>query len=403
VPVAAIRRDLELLIAATSEAGIPLIVGTCATGGTDAGVDLLADVTHGLLDEAGLRRSVARIYCEQSPADIVSRLAAGQVGGLPPSGDLDEDTIMRCEHIVAMGGHEPIAEALRGGADIVLAGRTSDAAVLAAVPLMLGAPAGPAWHAAKIAECGAQCTTNPRSGAGVFFAVDGAGFTIESLDEATSCTALSVSAHMLYETANPHAMREPSGTLITSDAVYRALDGRRVRVEGSAFAPADQHTNKLEGAALSGYQTLSLTGIRDPEILSSIDAWAEGLQAELERRVTATLGLERGGYELGLRLYGHHAVLGALERDMSRPKEVGAVLVVSAADQDTATAIAKLANPLMLHMPLATSEHLPSFAFLTSPAEIELGASYEFVLNHVVEVDDPLELFRIESGALAHV
>lgn len=26
---------------------------------------------------------------------------------------------------------------------------------------MRGMPAAPAWHAAKIVECGGQCTTNP--------------------------------------------------------------------------------------------------------------------------------------------------------------------------------------------------------------------------------------------------
>jgi hypothetical protein len=48
----------------------------------------------------------------------------------------------------------------------------------------------------------------------------------------------------------------------------------------------------------------------------------------------------------------------------------------------------------MLHMPLPTMNHLPSFAFMTSPAEIEVGALYEFVLNHVVAVGSGTELFR---------
>jgi len=49
-------------------------------------------------------------------------------------------------------------------ADIVLGGRTTDTAVLAAVPVLRGAGAGAAWHAAKIAECGALCTMQPRAG-----------------------------------------------------------------------------------------------------------------------------------------------------------------------------------------------------------------------------------------------
>lgn len=402
VPAAAIRRDLELLIVAAAEADIPLVVGTCATAGTDAGVDLVAGVAEEILAATGLQRTIARVYCEQRPTELIERLEAGDIVGLPPSGPLEASTLERCEHVVAMSGHEPFAQAIRAGADIVLAGRSSDAAVVASVPLMLGAPAGPSWHAAKVAECGGQCTTNERAGAGVFFVVDDDGFTIESLDPTVTCTPRSVSAHMLYETTNPHRMREPAGTLVTSDAVYTQLDERRVRVERSRFEIADQHTIKLEGSAIAGYETLSLTGVRDPDVLAAIDGWAEGLLAELRRRVQASLGLGTDDYDMVMRLYGHDAILGPLEPDDRLPREVGAVLVVRADDQATATTIAKVANPLMLHMPAPGMEHLPSFAFLTSPAEIECGATYEFVLNHVVQVDDPVELFRVEMEAISH-
>jgi hypothetical protein len=67
---------------------------------------------------------------------------------------------------------------------------------------------------------------------------------------------------------------------------------------------------------------------------------------------------------------------------------------VRAPNQETATAIVKTANPLLLHLPTPNMEHLPSYAFATSPAEIERGPSYEFLLSHVIEVDDATELFR---------
>ena len=74
------------------------------------------------------------------------------------------------------------------------------------------------------------------------------------------------------------------------------------------------------------------------------------------------------------------------------------MLLVSAEDQETATAISKLANPLLLHLPLPTMNYLPSFAFATSPAHIDRGPAYEFVLNHVVDVDSPTGMFRLEMG-----
>jgi hypothetical protein len=43
------------------------------------------------------------------------------------------------------------------------------------------------------------------------------------------------------------------------------------------------------------------------------------------------------------------------------------------------------------------------FAFVTSPAEIERGAVYEFVLNHAVDVDTPHELFRTNYSQVTHV
>ncbi|SDE67747.1 Protein of unknown function [Blastococcus fimeti] len=391
---AAVARDLRLLLRASATAGIPLVIGSCGTGGTDAGVDWVAGIVDGLLAEEGLALSVARIYSEQDAADLVAELDAGRIHPLPPQGPLDAATLESCTHIVGMMGAEPIMAALEAGADVVLAGRATDTAVIAALPLMRGMPAGPTWHAAKIVECGGQCTTDPRSG-GVFATVDAGGFTIEPLDPAASCTPTSVAAHMLYETVDPFQMREPAGTLQVREATYRALDERRVRVEGSRFEPADQHTIKLEGARIAGYATMSFSAIRDPHILENIADWAALLKQVLAARVRQTLDLVPPAYEIDLRLYGHDAILEALDPATGPPREVGVMLLVHAPDQATATAVAKIANPLMLHLPTRDMAYLPSLAFAYSPAETERGASYEFVLHHVVDVDDPSALFRI--------
>jgi hypothetical protein len=260
---------------------------------------------------------------------------------------------------------------------------------------MAGMPPGPAWHAAKIVECGGQCTTNPRAG-GVLATIDAGGFTIEPLDPEVACTPTSVAAHMLYETVNPFTMREPAGTIMVADATYRALDERRVRVEGSRFEPAEQHTIKLEGARITGYETMSFTAIRDPHILSRITEWAALLRRMITEWVARTLELGPDEYDMDIRLYGHDAILGDLDPDTRPPREVGVMLLVQAEDQQTATTIAKIANPLLLHLPTPDMNYLPSLAFATSPAETERGAAYEFVLNHVVDVDSPLGLFRIQ-------
>ncbi|WP_199440304.1 acyclic terpene utilization AtuA family protein [Umezawaea beigongshangensis] len=392
---AAVARDLRVLLAAVAEAGVPLVVGSCGTSGTDSGVDWVAGIVEEILAERNHDLSVARIYSEQSPAHLKERLAAGAIHPLPPLGELRPETLDSCTHVVGMMGHEPIEAALRAGADVVLAGRATDTAVIAALPLTRGMPPGPVWHAAKIAECGGQCTTNPRSG-GVFVTIDRDGFTIEPLDPAVSCTPTSVAAHMLYETVNPFRMREPAGTVDVSEATYHALDDRRVRVEGSRFEVAEQHTIKLEGARITGYQTTSFTGIRDPHILADVENWAALLRRVLAERVSQTLGLTEEEYATDIRLYGHNAILGDLDPATGPAREVGVMLLVNASDQATATAVAKIANPLMLHLPTPDMPHLPSLAFPFSPAETERGAAYEFVLNHVVDSETPTAMFRTE-------
>jgi hypothetical protein len=397
----AVRRDLRLLLAAASGAGIPLIVGSCGTSGTDSGVDWVASIVDAVCADDALDLTVAKIFSEQRAEQLIHQLELGRIHALPPGAALDTATLRGCVHIVGVMGHEPIEQALRAGADVVLAGRATDTAISAAVPLMRGLPPGPTWHAAKIIECGGQCTTDPSSG-GVFARIDHSGFTIEPLSPDAACTPTSVAAHMLYETVNPYTMREPGGTIEVAGARYTAIDERIVRVEGSRFEPAGQYTIKLEGAAVTGYETVSFAGIRDPLILRSIDVWAKLFTKTLTERVETVLELVSGSWGADLRLYGYNAVLGELDQAPATPREVGVMLLVRAEDQQTATAISKLANPLLLHLPLPSMSYLPSFAFATSPAHIDRGAAYEFVLNHAVDVDSPTELFRLDMGGRYH-
>jgi hypothetical protein len=207
---------------------------------------------------------------------------------------------------------------------------------------------------------------------------------------------------MLYENANPFELREPPGTLDTTFATYRAIDARVVRVEGSLFEPADTYTIKLEGSALVGYETITIVGIRNPAVVSGIEAWTELLTTLIEDRITTVLGVAGDTYDIDISRYGYDAVLGALEPERAS-HEIGVLFRVSAGDQATATAIAKVANPLLLHLPLPGASSLPSFAFPFSPAEIERGAAYEFVLNHVVAPATPTSMFRTEVTELDHV
>jgi len=397
----AVGRDLRILLAAAQESRIPLIVGSCGTAGTDGGVDWVADIATRIAAEDRLSFRMARIYSELDAGTVIAAIGQGRVRSLPPSGHLTPDTVRSCAHIVALMGHDPIVAALEAGAEVVLAGRATDTSMVAAVALMHGLPGGPAWHAAKTVECGGQCTTNPTAG-GVHVRIDSTGFTVTPLSPDAACTPTSVAAHMLYENADPFRLLEPTGILDTSAAAYAAIDERTVRVEGSRFELSPHPTAKLEGARLAGYETISIVGIRDPHILARLGTWLRYLRSVLEERVRATLDLDPQHYDLALQCYGDNAVLGPLENAPGPAREIGLLFKVRAPSQETATAIARTANPLLLHLPLPGMDHLPSFAFATSPAEIERGPSYEFVLNHVLDLEQAAGPFRLDLSEVAH-
>jgi hypothetical protein len=402
---AAVERDLRILLLEARHARIPLLVGTCGTAGTDSGVDWVSEMARRIATEERLSFRLACIYSEQSADHVVKALNDGRVHPLPPSGPLDEATLRSCSHIVGLMGHEPFVAAMRAGADVVLAGRATDTSMVASLALMHGLPPGPAWHAATTVECAGMCTTTTRgtSGSGpVFVVIDAGGFTVMPLNPEAACTPTSVAAHMLYENTDPIALREPGGTLDTSAARYVPLSDRVVRVEGSRFEESAL-TIKLEGSALDGYETISLVGISDPDVLAQLDVWISTFADYLKKRVMAVLGLEPHQYKVALRCYGMNAVLGPLQGESrAAPREVGILLKVRAGDQLAATAIAKLANPAMLHLPLPGMSMTPSYAFATSPPEMERGPAYEFVLNHVVAVERGEDMFRTSFFEVHH-
>ncbi|CAN5305982.1 acyclic terpene utilization AtuA family protein [soil metagenome] len=389
----AVKHDLSILMRAQAQAGIPLLIGSCGTSGGDQALDWTRDIALEIAHEHGLHPRIALLYSEQAPALMADKAREGRISPLPPMRGSAPGDFESCDHIVALMGPEPYIAAIEAGADIVLGGRTTDTAVLAAVPLMRGAGDGPAWHAGKIAECGSLCTTHPRDG-GVMIHVGRDDFSIEPLSSQNECTVETVYSHMLYENSDPFHLHEPGGVLDVTDATYEALDSRRVRVTGSRFH-RKPYTMKLEGAAGAGYQTLMLVGIQDREVLADIEQFVAQMHQVLVGRVRETMGARAGEFDISLRPYGWNAVDGQPVAAGTAPaREVGLVFIATACTQEIATQIAKTCNPWFFHLPLRPGMEMPSYAFPFSPAEVERGRVYEFKLNHVAHVDHALELVR---------
>jgi hypothetical protein len=77
--------------------------------------------------------------------------------------------------------------------------------------------------------------------------------------------------------------------------------------------------------------------------------------------------------------------------------ELGIVVESIAETQEIASAVNAIARVTLLHtdFPGRLCKE-GNMAFPFSPSDIERGAIYEFTLRHVVEPDDPLQMFPIE-------
>ena len=392
---AMLKHDLKIAVIGARKADIPLLIGSCSTCGTNSTVDLCAEITSEIMKEEGLTGKIAKVYSQQEPGVLKKKWDEGKIHPLEGAPEITKDTFDQCSNIVALMGAEPYIQALKDGADIVLGGRTTDTAIIAALPLMRGCDAAAAWHGAKTVECGSQCS-NGAGGDGVFLTVDEKGFYVEPLQSDVCCTPYTVSAHLMYENVDPYRLIEPSGTIMAKDAVYTQVNDRAVYVTGTKFEHAKQYTMKLEGARPTGYQSIALVGIADRQVMADPETWIKNISAHGEKLIRKN-GYSPDEYSFNFKAYGYNAVIaGPVPEGTPPPREIGMLLTVTAATQETATQIAKLFNPLLLHFPADFTQQLPSFAFPFSPVDCPRGKTYEFMLYHVVDVDDPLELVKFE-------
>jgi len=397
-PLDAIRRDLRLMLAGARRLKIPLVIGSAGTAGADVQLELVAQMVKEIAAAEQLRFRLALIHAEQDRAYLARRLRENRVKPLNPAPAFGADTIARSEHIVGMMGAEPVQRALEAGADVVIAGRASDTAIFAAIPLARGFPAGMAWHAAKILECGAAAVVNRKTPDCMFAWVRQDHFVVEAPDPALRCTPQSIAAHSLYENADPFRLVECSGTLDLTDSNYEAVSSRAVKVTGSRFVPAERYTVKLEGAEKAGYQSVLIGSVRDPFIIRQIDDWTARLTERIRARVNMVFGdrLKPADYVFSIRIYGKNGTMGPLEpvREM-RAHELALLFEATAATQEIANTIAGITRHQALHLPIPEwSGLITAVAFPFN--HLERGAVYRFNVNHVVEPDDPYEMFPMD-------
>ena len=383
-----VKRDLKRMVLGADKLGIPMTIGSAGTCGSDEGVDMAYKLICEICEEVGIQKKIARIYSQQNAETLKKKYREGKITALHGAPEISEKTFDECSHIVALLGAEAYQEAFKNGADIIIGGRSTDTAVMAAYPLMKGCdPAS----CSKVVECGGLCTSAGLMGC-AFMELDDKGFTIKAVKPGSTVSPYSVSAHLIYENANPIQLTEPGIRIDTTNSTYTALSETAVRVEGTSIEHLP-YTMKLEGSGPVGYQTVSMVGIRDRRAMEDPMKWVDAVSAAGVDKLEKA-GVPRESYDFWLRPYGYNGVSGMPVPEGYVPNELLMILTVTADTQEQATQITKAFNPLLLHHNIFEGKQMPSYGFLFSPAEMERGLLYEFKLYHTVSVDDPLELVR---------
>ena len=387
----AVKRDLAIMIEAGIEHNIPVLVGSAGGSGAKPHLDWQLQIVYEIAKEHNLHFKMAVIEADFDKEFILKAFEEGKVKPLHPAPECTREDILESTHIVGQMGVEPFIKALNDGAQVIIAGRSYDPNMFAALPIIRGFDQGLALHMGKILECAAIAST-PGSGSDCMFGtIYEDRFVLETLNPARKCTTLSVSAHTLYEKTNPYILPGPGGTIDLHQTTFTQLNENQVEVRGSKFIVSNPYTIKLEAAKCVGFRTVSIAGVRDPIFIREIDSILEGVTKRVKDNFK-----NLDNYHLNFKIYGKNGVMGDLEpvKDITS-HELCIVIDAVAKTQDVANTICSFARSTMLHYGydgrIATAGNL---AFPYSPSDFKVGAVYNFSLYHLIEITDPVGIFK---------
>lgn len=395
-----LKRDLEILITRALEHDAIFI---CSLIGSGSNIDLERGlkIVDEISEENKLRFEAAVISGEINKDWLKRKLKEGaETRRLVPHPKLPErlteDDVDRSIRVVAQMGPEPIMKALDANVKFVFTGRALDTGLIVAVPLREGFSPALAYHMAKMIECGALCATPGTTSDPALGILRRDHFLVRCPNPLRKCTPTSCASHSFYERADPFREENPGGYLDITTARYEQYDERTVKVWGSRWVPTP-YTIKLEGAAVSGYRTITIAGVRCPVIISKIDEIMPQVASFVKSQLLER-GVKESDYRLMFRVYGKNGVMGPWEpQENVTSHEMCVIIDVVAKTQRLADDVCALARSTLLHWGfperISTAGNL---AFPFSPSDISLGEVYEWSIFHTIRIDDPLEPFPIK-------
>ncbi|MCM3740584.1 DUF1446 domain-containing protein [Oceanobacillus luteolus] len=395
----AVKKDLEIMLAQGIPNKIPTIIGSAGGAGAKQHVEDTLAILKEIIHEQNYEAKIAVIWADFEKDYIIDALDDNRITPLSNNiPDLTKEAVQETASIVAQMGHEPILEALQGGADIIVCGRAYDPSPFAAIGIYHGMDEGLSYHLGKILECGALCAEPGTTKDSILGTIYSDSFTVESLNPERKCTKTSVAAHTFYEKEHPYLLNGPGFQLDLSNCSFTEKSLGVVEVKGSTYVETEKHLVKLEGARKTSYRAFVIAGIRDPLLLANL----EKVEKEVKKQVkNYYVEVPETEYEINFYYYGKNAVLGDKEPEIFQGHEVGVLFEVLAKTQELANALCATLRSTYLHYGYEGRKSTAgNLAFPFAPSDVTFGPVYQFSVYHLLEVtDNPFRIEWLEVGS----
>lgn len=387
------RHDLELMLLASREQGVPMLIGSAGDCGSNSRVDLYVEMIKDLAREHQLPPFTLAYFYSEVPTEHLRELHESGVviEGLDGREALTSEDIEATTRAVAVAGVHPFVTALEQGADVIIGGRSSDCAVFAAPALFEGFPPEHAYYVGKVLECASFCAEPYGAKESVIGTVTHDDVTVTAMAPWQRCTVASVAGHAMYERSNPFFEKFAGGTLDMTDCVYEQVDERSTRVTGQRYVPVEGDiTVKVEGSGRVGEKYIGIAGIRDPYTIANIDKVLELSKGQVADEFSDV------DYSLSFTVYGKNGVMGDLEPVKEiRSHELGIAVEGIADTKELAEAITLFATRQLFYARLPEVKGTAGTAAFLTDEVLPASASYRWTMNHIIPVQDPMSLFPL--------
>lgn len=387
------KHDLEIMLLAAREQGVPMIIGSAGDTGANSRVDMYVQIIKDLAKEHNLPPfKIGYFYSEVDKKYIKEKLANKEViEGLDGRSNLTEEDLERTDRIVAVAGVHPYIKLLDMGADVIIGGRSSDCAVFAAPAIREGFPEANSYYLGKVLECASFCAEPYMAKESVIGTITHEDVKVTAMHPEQRCTVASVAAHAMYERSNPYYEYFAGGMLDMTDCVYEQYDEKTTRVTGFKYFPIEGKIKvKLEGSGKVGEKYIGIAGVRDPYTIHNIDQVIEFAREQTAQEFKGIF------YHLNFHVYGRNGVMGELEpKGRNLPHELCVVVEGVAKDKVIAEELTLFATRQIFYARLPEVKGTAGTAAYLVDDVLYSGAAYEWTMNHTVPVDDPMELFDV--------